>query len=63
MGGRPRLATARFQAKALPPIKAVTASPFATPDCESNDPQHEKDGCQYPQYMNRKTRPKENQHE
>jgi hypothetical protein len=63
MGGSTASSYRQIKAKALPPIKAVAASTFATPDCESDDPQHEKDGCQYPQYVKCEPGPKKNQHE
>jgi hypothetical protein len=47
-------------AKALPPIKAVTASAFTPTNGESDEPQSKKESCRYPQKMHRESGSKKN---
>ncbi len=56
-------ATACCYAEGLPPIETVASCTLTPTNCESNDPQDEKDSCQNPQQMHRESGSKKNQDE
>src|SRR5580704_10011472 len=55
--------TARIRSKRLPSIKTVTAGTLTPTYSESDEPEHEKDSCRYPQKMYCEPGSKQNQDE